>query len=163
MAELTYAILLHASSGAIADRLSTAGIILRLALGANRMLQESWRSWLDGHPESEYTSRGRVYARLGFLPVNAPRGHRLCHSAQTKNYQSAFTLGGVQLNITGILGRLAGSSCKNLRSTFVFALTAAGFLWSSLAIPACRSSCNLGRTLTSFVRRLRFPFVTSTE
>jgi len=69
---------------------------------------------------------------------------------------SALTLGGVQLNISGILGpALAGILLAKLEAPFVFALNAAGFLLVFMVIPALpRTGCDLGRTLISFVRSI---------
>jgi hypothetical protein len=83
-------------------------------------------SGLGRHPEPDTTSRGRL------------------------------TLGGVQLNISGILGpALAGILLARLEAPFVFGLNAAGFLLVSMAIPALpRTGCDLGRTLIGFVRSI---------
>jgi MFS family permease len=93
---------------------------------------------------------------LGFA-VSAPVWASLVPQLVTdEELPSALTLGGVQMNITGILGpALAGILLSKLEAPFVFALNAAGFLLVFMAIPALpRSSCDLGRTLTSFVRSI---------
>jgi hypothetical protein len=69
---------------------------------------------------------------------------------------SALTLGGVQLNISGILGpALAGIILAKVEAPFVFGLNAAGFLLVFMVIPALpKTRCDLGRTLISFVRSI---------
>ena len=100
---------------------------------------------------------------LGFA-VNAPIWASLVPQLVTdQELPSALTLGGVQLNISGILGpALAGIILAKVEAPFVFGLNAAGFLLVFMAIPALpKTGCALGRTLISFVLSLRFPFVTS--
>jgi MFS family permease len=93
---------------------------------------------------------------LGFA-VNAPVWASLVPQLVTdEELPSALTLGGVQLNITGILGpALAGILLARVQAPFVFALNAAGFLLVFMAIPALpKTGCALGRTLISFVRSI---------
>jgi MFS family permease len=93
---------------------------------------------------------------LGFA-VNAPVWASLVPQLVTdEELPSALTLGGVQLNISGILGpALAGILLARLEAPFVFGLNAAGFLLVSMAIPALpRTGCDLGRTLIGFVRSI---------
>ena len=99
---------------------------------------------------------------LGFA-INAPAWASLVPQLVTdEELPSALTLGGLQLNISGILGpALAGILLSKLEAPFVFALNAAGFLLVFMAIPALpRKGHDSGRTLMSFVR-LQFLFVTS--
>jgi MFS family permease len=93
---------------------------------------------------------------LGFA-VNAPAFASLVPQLVTdEELPSALTLGGVQLNISGILGpALAGILLAKLEAPFVFGLNAAGFLLVFMTIPTLPGTgCDLGRTLTSFVRSI---------
>src|SRR5262249_47951083 len=99
---------------------------------------------------------GRVCARLGFA-INAPAWASLVPQLVTDHeLPSALTLGGLQLNISGILGpALAGILLSKLEAPFVFALNAAGFLLVFMAIPALpRKGRDTGSTLTSFVQSI---------
>jgi MFS family permease len=143
-------------AGALADALD-AGIILRLATlwlagcaGALAFL--GWAGILN----PILLLVGVFVLGLGFA-VSAPVWASLVPQLVTdEELPSALTLGGVQMNITGILGpALAGILLSKLEAPFVFALNAAGFLLVFMAIPALpRSSWHLGRTLTSFVRSI---------
>jgi MFS family permease len=93
---------------------------------------------------------------LGFA-VNAPAFASLVPQLVTdEELPSALTLGGVQLNISGILGpALAGILLAKLDAPFVFGLNAASFLLVFMTIPTLPGTgCDLGRTLTSFVRSI---------
>ena len=85
---------------------------------------------------------------LGFA-VNAPAWASLVPQLVTdEELPSALTLGGLQLNISGILGpALAGILLSRLAAPFVFALNAAGFLLVFLAIPGDR---HLGLSLLAW-------------
>jgi len=143
-------------AGALADAFN-AGIILRLAnlwlagcAGALAFL--GWAGMLD----PILLLVGVFVLGLGFA-VNAPVWASLVPQLVTdEELPSALTLGGVQLNITGILGpALAGILLDKVEAPFVFALNAAGFLLVFMAIPALpKTGCALGRTLISFVRSI---------
>jgi MFS family permease len=143
-------------AGALADAFN-AGVILRLAnlwlagcAGALAFL--GWAGILN----PILLLVGVFMLGLGFA-VNAPVWASLVPQLVTdEELPSALTLGGVQLNISGILGpALAGILLAKVEAPFVFALNAAGFLLVFLAIPALpRNGCDWGRTLTSFVRSI---------
>jgi hypothetical protein len=140
-------------AGALADAFN-AGIILRLAnLWLAGMCRSLGVSGLGRHAEPDTASRGRVCARSG-LCGHAPAWASLVPQLVTnEELPSVLTLGGLQLNISGILGpALAGILLSRLAAPFVFALNAAGFLLVFLAIPALpKKGCESGRTLLSFV------------
>jgi MFS family permease len=143
-------------AGALADAFN-AGIILRLAnlwlagcAGALAFL--GWAGILN----PILLLVGVFVLGLGFA-VNAPVWASLVPQLVTdEELPSALTLGGVQLNITGILGpALAGILLAKVQAPFVFALNAAGFLLVFMAIPALpKTGCALGRTLISFLRSI---------
>jgi len=143
-------------AGALADAFN-AGIILRLAslwlagcAGALAFL--GWAGILN----PILLLVGVFVLGLGFA-VNAPVWASLVPQLVTdEELPSALTLGGVQLNISGILGpALAGILLAKVQAPFVFALNAAGFLLVFMAIPALpKTGCALGRTLISFVRSI---------
>jgi MFS family permease len=143
-------------AGALADAFN-AGIILRLAnlwlagcAGALAFL--GWAGMLN----PILLLVGVFVLGLGFA-VNAPAWASLVPQLVTdEELPSALTLGGLQLNISGILGpALAGILLSRLAAPFVFALNAAGFLLVFLAIPALpKKGCDSGRTLLSFVRSI---------
>ena len=147
-------------AGALADAFN-AGIILRLAnlwlagcAGALAFL--GWAGILN----PILLLVGVFVLGLGFA-VNAPVWASLVPQLVTdEELPSALTLGGVQLNISGILGpALAGILLAKLEAPFVFGLNAAGFLLVFMAIPALpRTGCDLGRTLISFVRSIAISF-----
>src|SRR6267378_7502691 len=140
-------------AGALADAFN-AGIILRLAnlwlagcAGALAFL--GWAGILN----PILLLVGVFVLGLGFA-VNAPIWASLVPQLVTdQELPSALTLGGVQLNISGILGpALAGIILARLEAPFVFGLNAAGFLLVFIAVPALpRNGCDLGQTLISFV------------
>jgi len=148
--------LLTLPAGALADAFN-AGIILRLAnlwlagcAGALAFL--GWAGILN----PILLLVGVFVLGLGFA-VNAPAWASLVPQLVTdEELPSALTLGGLQLNISGILGpALAGILLSRLEAPFVFALNAAGFLLVFMAIPALpRKGSDSGRTLTSFVRSI---------
>src|ERR1700736_3338646 len=141
-------------AGALADAFN-AGIILRLAnlwlagcAGALALL--GWAGILN----PILLLVGVFVLGLGFA-VNAPVWASIVSPLVTdEELPSALTLGGVQLNISGILGpALAGILLAKGEAPFVFGLNAAGFLLVFMAIPALpKTGCALGRTLISFVR-----------
>jgi MFS family permease len=143
-------------AGALADAFN-AGIILRLAnlwlagcAGALAFL--GWAGILN----PILLLVGVFVLGLGFA-VNAPIWASLVPQLVTdQELPSALTLGGVQLNISGILGpALAGIILAKVEAPFVFGLNAAGFLLVFMAIPALpKTRCDLGRTLISFVRSI---------
>ena len=143
-------------AGALAD-VYNAGIVLRianlwLAACAGALAFLGWAGILN----PILLLVGVFVLGLGFA-VNAPVWASLVPPLVTdEELPSALTLGGVQLNITGILGpALAGILLAKLEAPFVFALNAAGFLLVFMAIPTLpRSSCDLSRTLTTFVRSI---------
>src|SRR6516162_7062480 len=148
--------LLTLPAGALADAFN-AGIILRLAnlwlagcAGALAFL--GWAGILN----PILLLVGVFALGLGFA-VNAPIWASLVPQLVTdEELPSALTLGGLQLNISGILGpALAGILLSRLEAPFVFALNDAGFLLVFMAIPALpRKGSDSGRTLTSFVRSI---------
>jgi MFS family permease len=143
-------------AGALADAFN-AGIILRLAnlwlagcAGALAFL--GWAGILN----PILLLVGVFVLGLGFA-VNAPVWVSLVPQLVTdEELPSALTLGGVQLNISGILGpALAGILLAKVEAPFVFGLNAAGFLLVFMAIPALpKTRCDLGRTFISFVRSI---------
>jgi MFS family permease len=140
-------------AGALADGFNP-GIMLRLAnlwlAGALAFL--GWAHILN----PILLLVGVFVLGLGFA-VNAPAFASLVPQLVTdEELPSALTLGGVQLNISGILGpALAGILLAKLEAPFVFGLNAAGFLLVFMTIPTLPGTgCDLGRTLTSFVRSI---------
>src|SRR5215469_9612863 len=143
-------------AGAFADAFN-AGILLRLAnlwlagcAGALAFL--GWAGILN----PIILLAGVFALGLGFA-VNAPVWASLVPQLVTdEELPSALTLGGVQLNISGILGpALAGILLSKLQAPFVFALNAAGFLVVFMAIPALpKKGCDLGRALAGFARSI---------
>src|ERR1700730_19259243 len=143
-------------AGALADAFN-AGTILRLAnlwvagcAGALALLR--WPGIL--HPILLLV--GVFVLGLGFA-VNAPVWASLVPQLVTdEELPSALTLGGVQLNISGILGpALAGILLSKFNAPFVFGLNAAGFLLVFMAIPTLPgTSGDLRRTLIGFVRSI---------
>jgi MFS family permease len=143
-------------AGALADALD-AGIILRLATlwlagcaGALAIL--GWAGVLN----PILLLVGVFVLGLGFA-VNAPVWATLVPQlVSDEELPSALTLGGMQLNISGILGpALAGILLAKLEAPFVFGLNAAGFFLVFMAIPTLpRTGPDSCRTLTSFVRSI---------
>jgi predicted MFS family arabinose efflux permease len=89
---------------------------------------------------------------LGFA-INAPAWASLVPQVVTdEELPSASTLGGVQLNISGILGpAVAGVFLAKVGAPFVFGLNAAGFLLVVTAIPVLpKTGLGFTQTLTSF-------------
>src|ERR1700681_4062708 len=136
-------------AGALADAFD-GGIILRLATlwlaGCAGVL--AFLGW-TGILNPILLLVGVFMLGLGF-GVNAPLWASLVPQLVTdEELPSALTLGGVQMNITGILGpALAGILLSKLEAPFVFALNAAGFLLVFMAIPPLPGTgCDLARTL----------------
>jgi MFS family permease len=140
-------------AGALADAFD-AGLILRLAnlwlAGCAGAL--AFLGWV-GMLNPILLLVGVFVLGLGFA-INAPAWASLVPQLVTnEELPSALTLGGLQLNISGILGpALAGILLSRLAAPFVFALNAAGFLLVFLAIPTLpKKRYDTDRTLLSFV------------
>ena len=93
---------------------------------------------------------------VGFA-FNAPASASFVPQIVTdQELPSALTLGGVQLNVSGILGPgLAGILLAKVATPFVFGLNAAGFLLVLTAIPALpKTGLGLSQTLANFARSI---------
>ena len=125
---------------------------------ASRMCRSLGVSGLGGILNPILLLVGVFVLGLGFA-VNAPVWASLVPQLVTDDeLPSALTLGGVQLNISGILGpALAGILLSKLEAPFVFALNAAGFLLVFLAIPALPRSLRLRQHIAEF-RSFDFDF-----
>ena len=153
---ITAVLSLHASRRSARRRLQRGHNTSARQFVARRMCRSLGASGLGRHLEPDTTSRGRVCTRLGLCgqcPVWASLVPQL---VTDEELPSALTLGGVQLNISGILGpALAGILLAKLEAPFVFGLNAAGFLLVFMAIPALPgTSGDLRRTLIGFVRSI---------